>query len=92
MDTLLVSNLGVGLGFLVILFLGLATGRIFTRKSVDMILKTQNDYIKTLERTNDKLEERNDLLESRLDNMIEVARAHGMIAALPRAIGERIIE
>lgn len=89
---LFLSDAGIGLGFLIILFWGLQSGRIFTRKSVEMILKSQSEYIERLERTNARLEDRNDLLESKIDNVIDVARAQGVIAALPRVISERAIE
>lgn len=92
-------NLGVGSMFLVLLFLGLRSGTIHTKASVDILLEEKEKriqdkdrYIEKLEQINDKHNERNDQLAGKIDHMLEISRAHGMIDALPPAIGERIVK
>lgn len=92
-------NLGIGGMFLVLLFLGLRSGAIHTRASVDQIMKIQEKrhedkdrYIAKLEEINDKQGQRNDALASKFDQLLEISRAHGMIDALPPSIGERIVK
>lgn len=98
-DIALLTNLGIGGMFLVVLFLGLARGFLYTKSSVDMLmrekeqrLKDKDTYIARLEKINQKVDERNDLLASKIDHVIEVARAQGMIEALPPSVGERVVD
>jgi hypothetical protein len=92
-------QLGVGGGFLVLLFLGLRNSIIFTRGAVDRItdqydkrLLDKDKYIDKLESLNDKLTEHNDLLTSKISQTLEVSRAQGMIAALPPEVTERVLQ
>lgn len=92
-------NLGLGGAFLVILFLGLARGIIYTRKSVELIMiekekriEDKDRYIARLEQINNTVDARNDLLASRIDYLLEVSRAQGMIEALPPKLGERVVK
>jgi len=97
-DAVLFFNLGIGGAFLVVLFLGLARGKIYTERSVDRILEEKEKrlvdkdaYILRLEELNAKIDARNDLLASRMDKVLEISRAQGMIKALPPAVGERVV-
>jgi hypothetical protein len=97
-DLALFVNLGIGGMFLVVLFLGLARGLLFTKPSVDIMmaekearLKDKDAYIAKIEEINKKVDERNDLLASKIDHVIEIARAQGMIEALPPSVGERVV-
>ena len=97
MEVALIANLGIGGMFLVVLFLGLAKGLLFTKPSVDIMmeekekrLKDKDAYIAKIEQINERLDQRNDLLANKMDHVIEVARAQGMIEALPPGIGERV--
>jgi hypothetical protein len=92
-------NLGIGGMFLVLLFLGLRSGTIHTKASVDRLLdekerriEDQKHYMEKLELINEKHNERNDHLAGKIDQLLEVSRAHGMIDALPPYIGERIVK
>jgi hypothetical protein len=98
-DAVLFVNLGIGGAFLTVLFLGLARGMIWTGKSVDKLLaekelrlSEKDRYISKLEEINAKVDQRNDLLASKMDQVLEVSRAHGMIDALPPSIGERVVQ
>lgn len=98
-EPLFFVNLGLGGAFLVILFIGLAKGTIYTKKSVDVLLEEKekrladkDKYIDRLERINDTIDARNDLLASRIDHLLEVSRAQGMIDALPHRLGERVVQ
>ncbi len=97
-DTVLFVNLGIGGVFLTVLFLGLRSGAIWTGKSVDKLmaekelrLKEKDTYIAKIEQINEKLDQRNDLLASKMDQVLEVSRAHGMLEALPPKLGERVV-
>lgn len=97
-DALSLVNLGIGGMFLAILFLGLARGSIWTSKSVDKLLaqqelriKEKDRYIEKLEQINDKVDQRNDLMASKIDNLLEIAKAQGMLDALPPKLGERVV-
>lgn len=99
LDVALFVNLGIGGAFLTVLFLGLARGLIWTNKSVERILEQQelrlkekDSYINKLEEINRKVDERNDLLASRIDQVLEISRAHGMLDALPPKLGERVVQ
>jgi len=92
-------NLGIGGMFLVLLFLGLRSGAIHTKASVDLLLQEKerrladkDDYINKLEKINEMQNVRNDNLAGKFDQLIEVSRAHGMLDALPPAIGERVVK
>lgn len=98
-DILFGINFGIGGMFLTVLFLGLARGRLLTSKSVEQVLDVQekrlrdkDEYIAKLEEINAKVDERNDLLASKIDQMLEVSRAHGMLEALPEKLGERVVK
>ena len=98
MELALLANLGIGGMFLVVLFLGLARGLLFTKSSVTMLmaekeqrLKDKDTYIAKIEEINKRVDERNDLLASKIDHVIEIARAQGMLEALPPSIGERVV-
>lgn len=98
-DAVLFVNLGIGGLFLTVLFLGLARGLIWTDKSVNKILEQQelrlkekDRYINKLEQINDKVDQRNDLFSSKIDQVLEISRAQGMIQALPPSLGERVVQ
>ena len=98
-DVLFGINFGIGGMFLVVLFLGLARGRLLTSKSVEQILEVQekrlrdkDEYITRLEEIYQKVDERNDLLTKKIDQMLEISRAHGMLEALPDKLGERVVK
>jgi hypothetical protein len=98
-DAVQFINLGIGGMFLVLLFIGFLRGQLYTRKSVEVMLvekenrlKDKDVYIAKLEEINEKLDNRNDILAGKFDQILEVARAQGMIAALPDRIGERVVK
>lgn len=98
-DAAFLFNLGIGSALLAILFLGLARGSLWTDKSVNKLLnekelrlKEKDSYIAKLEEINSKLDQRNDLLASKMDQVLEVSRAHGMLEALPPRLGERVVQ
>lgn len=92
-------QLGIAGGFLVLLFLGLRSGVIYTKLAVDKIIEQydkrladKDKYIDKLEKLNEKLEEHNDLLTSKISQTLEVARSQGMISALPPQVTERVLQ
>lgn len=99
MGAVIYLNLGLGGLFLVILFLGLARGHIYTRASVEKLMEEKEKrlidkdrYIIKIEEINDRVDQRNDLLASKIDHLLEISRAQGMIEALPPKIGERVVK
>ena len=97
-DAIQFVNLGIGGMFLILLFVGFLRGQLYTRKSVEIMmvekekrLTDKDAYIEKLEEINEKLDARNDLLARKFDQILEVSRAQGMIAALPDKIGERVV-
>ncbi|SRR5258706_15437630 len=90
---------GIAGAFLVLLFLGLRSGAIFTKSAVDLItsqydkrMEDKDRYIERLETINTLYDQRNDLLTSKIDQILEVSRAQGMIAALPPQTVERVLK
>lgn len=90
---------GIAGGFLVLLFLGLRSGTIYTKSAVDKIvglyqerLQDKNDYIEKLEAINKLQDERNDIFASKIDYLLEISRAQGMIEALPPQTVEKVLK
>lgn len=99
MGDLVWINFGLAGGMLVALFVALRSGALYTSRSVDRIvqsyedrIKREQDYNHLVMELNEKLDERNDLLTSRIDQMLAVSRANGMIEALPPATAERVVK
>jgi len=89
---------GMAGAFLALLFLGLRSGAIYTKSAVDKIvalyersLQDKDKYIDKLETINKLQDERNDLLASKIEQILEVSRAQGMIAALPPQTVEKVL-
>lgn len=82
-----------------VLYLGLARGQIYTKQSVEKLLQEKENrlvdkdrYIAKIEEINDRMDQRNDLLASKIDHVLEISRAQGMIEALPPKVGERVVK
>lgn len=99
MDWLVYLGPGIGLGgvMMLMLFIALRRGDLWTQKQVDTALKAKDDYaellreqIGVLRSTNEKLDERNDKLAQQIGGAIEVARSTGMVQALPSEAAERL--
>lgn len=104
-DLGLYLQLGIGGAFLVILFLGLARSALYTKAAHDEIVSQQekriaekNEYIEKLEKHNQtlveinkKVDDRNDLYAAKVDQVLEIARAQGILQALPPQVGERVV-
>lgn len=98
MDIALFSNFGLAGIFLGLLFTGLATGRIYTRVSVDKIcamydkiIENKEKQIEDLISANQDLHKRNELLAGRIGNVIEVSRTQGMMEVLPNKVAEKVV-
>lgn len=96
-----------GMGaFLAILFLGLARGKIYTKSAHDELMVEKEKRIAEKDKAiakleevvdkqfeiNKKVDERNDFLAGRVDQLLEISRAHGILQALPPNVGERVIQ
>ncbi len=105
-DLGLYLQLGLAGAFLAVLYLGLARGLLYTKSAHDQLMDIQekriaekNVTITKLEEVNDKLfeinrkvDERNDWLAGRVDQLLEISRAQGILQALPPSVGERVVQ
>jgi hypothetical protein len=99
MDIAAVVQFGLGGTLLVLLFLGLRSGSLHTNRSVELLLAEKevrltekDERIAKLEELVAKLDERNDVLSQTMTHTLEVSRTQGMIAALPTAVAERVVQ
>lgn len=90
-------QLGLGGGMLVVLYVGLARGKIHTEASVEKTMEQvekrmaeKDAYTKRLEELNDKLDERNEKLASEIGQVLEIAKANGLLQALPPPVRREI--
>jgi hypothetical protein len=91
-------QLGLAGAMLSVLYLGLARGRIHTERSVqrmeklmELRLADKDAIIKRQDELADKLDARNELLASHVGEILEIARAQGMVQALPPHVAKEII-
>lgn len=92
------ANVGIGIGFLILLFVGLVTGRIWTKASVDelkaqhkLAIADRDSQIREWREAYLSADARNDKLAEYLREMVDVAKtSNAALTALPRPpVGSR---